>query len=239
MAESKQIFRPRAILFDHDGVLVTSEELHFLAWQRLLRDMDLPWQEISFEGLVGRTAPQILRTLLDQFKPGWSAEQFDVDALALKKNDYYLESARTQLALYPGVRDGLEWAKSQGIPCAIVSNARRRELVASTTLLKIEHYFQVVLSRDDVPRPKPDPGPFEYAALSLGVDPADCVAIDDSPTGLEGALLAGCVTVSVTTNYPRVHLETPIPEKPHLKPVWIGDTMDGFFAWLQSLPVRT
>ncbi len=233
---SQTIYRPKAILFDHDGVLVTSEQLHFLAWQQLLKDMGLPWTEIRFEGMVGRPAPVILATLLDQFKPGWTPAEYDVDALALKKNDYYLEYARTQLGLYPGVREGLAWAKAEGIPCGVVSNARRRELTASLSMLKIESYFKIVLSRDDVVRPKPDPGPFEFAALSLGVDPADCVAIDDSPTGLEGALLAGCVVASVTTNYPRSALEIPIPGRSDLRPVWIGDTMDGFFEWLKRLP---
>jgi beta-phosphoglucomutase-like phosphatase (HAD superfamily) len=118
----------------------------------------------------------------------------------------------------------------------VVSNAKRRELKASLSLLKIEEYFKVVLSRDDVPRPKPDPGPFEFAALSLGAAPADCVAIDDSPTGLEGALLAGCVTASVTTNYPRSALESPVPGRSDLRPVWIGDTMEAFFAWVANLP---
>lgn len=236
---SQTIYRPKAILFDHDGVLVTSEELHFLAWQQLLKDMGLPWDEIRFDGMVGRPAPVILRTFLDQFKPGWTPEAFDVDALALKKNDYYLESAKTQLGVYPGVREGLAWAKANGIPCAVVSNAKRRELKASLTMLKLEEYFKVVLSRDDVLKPKPDPGPFEFAALSLGVEPDECVAIDDSPTGLEGALLAGCATASVTTNYPRGALEIPIPGRNDLRPVWIGGTMDAFFHWLASLPVKT
>jgi beta-phosphoglucomutase len=235
---SQTIYRPKAILFDHDGVLVTSEQLHFLAWQQLLKDMGLPWSEIRFEGMVGRPAPVILTALLDQFKPGWSADEYDVDALALKKNDYYLEFAKTQLGVYSGVREGLAWAKAEGIPCAVVSNAKRRELKASLTLLRIEEYFKCVLSRDDVVRPKPDPGPFEFAALSLGVRPEEAIAIDDSPTGLEGALLAGCVTASVTTNYPRRALEIPIPGRTDLRPVWIGDTMEAFFAWIASLPRR-
>lgn len=233
---SQTIYRPKAILFDHDGVLVTSEELHFLAWQQMLKEMGLPWSEISFDGLVGKPAPVILCTFLDRYRPGWSTAEYDVDALALRKNDIYLEFANTQLGLYPGVREGLEWLRAEGIPCAVVSNAKRRELKASLTLLKIEEYFKVVLSRDDVVKPKPDPGPFEYAALTLGVSPSDCIAIDDSPTGLEGAILAGCITASVTTNYPLKFLQTPIPGRPDLKPVWIGNTMESFFAWLKGLP---
>jgi beta-phosphoglucomutase len=233
------LFRPKAILFDHDGVLVTSEELHFLAWRQLLRDMGLPWEKIEFHGLVGKTAPQILELLLNRFKPGWKREEFDLDALALRKNDYYTEYAKTRLAPYPGVREGLEWAKSEGIACAVVSNAKRRELLFSMEQLDLGGFFQVLLSRDDVIRPKPDPGPFEFAAHSLGLLPSDCVAIDDSPTGLEAALLAGCVTASITSNYPRETLLSPIPGRPDLSPVWIGDGMDGFFSWLKALPIKS
>lgn len=232
------IFRPKAILFDHDGVLVTSEQLHFLAWQQLFRDMGLPWSEIELQKLVGRTAPQILKILLDEFQPGWSTDDFDLDALALKKNDYYLEFARSELAPYPGVREGLAWAKKMGIACGVVSNARRRELNLSMTQLKLGDFFGIILSRDDVIHPKPDPGPFEFAALSLGVRPEECIAIDDSPTGLESALLAGCITASVTTNYPRQYLESPVPGRPDLRTVWVGETMDAFFAWIESLPQR-
>lgn len=229
--------RPKAILFDHDGVLVSSELLHFRAWQKLLKELALPWDKIDFHGMVGRPAPLILESLLHQFKPGWSRDQYDVDALALRKNDYYLEMAHSELEPYDGVREGLEWAKNVGIKCAVVSNAKRRELTASMTKLKLGPYFQAIISRDDVTRPKPDPAPFELASISLGVSIHDCVAIDDSPVGLEGALRAGATTASVKTNYSERELKNPVPGRPDLSPVFIAEDMRSFFAWLQSLPI--
>ena len=74
------------------------------------------------------------------------------------------------------------------------------------------------------------------AALSLGVTPSECMAIDDSPVGLQGALLAGCITASVTTNYKRSALENPVPGRPDLRPVFISETMEEFFEWLRGLP---
>lgn len=232
-----QLKRPKAILFDHDGVLVSSELLHFRAWQKLLKEMGLPWDKIEFHGMVGRPAPFIIAMLLDQFRPGWTKAEYDCDALALQKNDYYLEMATTELEPYDGVREGLEWAKKEGIHCAVVSNAKRRELTASMAKLKLEPYFKVIISRDDALRPKPDPAPFELAAFSLGVDIRDCVAIDDSPVGLESALLAGAVTASVKTNYSERELKTPVPGRPELHPVFIALDMRSFFDWLKSLPI--
>lgn len=228
--------RPKGILFDHDGVLVSSEELHFLAWQQLIKDIGLRFEDIDFHSLVGRSAPQILEIILNRLRPGWKREDYDLDALALRKNDYYLEYARTQLAPYPGVREGLRWCQENGIRCAIVSNAKRRELEYSVQALKLAPFFGAIVSRDDVVRPKPDPAPYEFGAFALGLSPWECVAIDDSPTGLQSALLAKAVAVSVTSNFPRHALEYPIPGRPDLRPSFIARSMVEFFEWLRNLP---
>ncbi len=230
------IRRPKAVLFDHDGVLVSSEALHFEAWRKLLASIGLSIDAFPFHSFVGRTSPQILRHILDQSRPGWTEAEYPLDALALRKNDFYLESAATGLGPYPGVMDGLVWLKANGIRAAVVSNAKRREIEFSVKTLKIRPHFEHLFSRDDVPHPKPHPSAFLTAVQVLGLEPADCLAIDDSPVGLESALMGGIPSASVTTNYPASALESPIPGRPDLKPVWIGASMEQFFNWLKSLP---
>jgi beta-phosphoglucomutase len=229
--------RPKAILFDHDGVLVSSEELHFAAWREFLSaELHIDTSTLNFHSVVGQTAPQILRFILDTYRPGWTEAEYPLDALSLRKNDYYLKIARTGLAVYPGVIEGLKWLKKEGILAAVVSNAKRREIDFSMTTLKLGSYFDVLLSRDDVPRPKPDPSAFQTGADHLGFHPNECIAIDDSPTGLQSALLAGIPSATVTTNYPAEILESPVPGRPDLRPIWIGKSMLDFFLWLKSLP---
>jgi beta-phosphoglucomutase len=230
-----RVKRPKGILFDNDGVLISSEELHLSAWNELLHQMKLPYEQIKWEGLVGFTSIHILEQLLNQFVPGWTKDQFDLEALALKKNDIYLKIAETQLAPYPGVREGLEWLKSEGIPCSVVSNAKRRELVYAMDTLHMRSYFQAIISRDDSPYPKPHPAMYEMGAVSLSLSPDECLAIDDTPTGLESALLAGCLAASVTTNYPKNYLQAPIAGRPDLKPIWVGTNISQFFDWLKTL----
>jgi len=232
-----RVKRPKGILFDNDGVLISSEGLHHSAWCELLHQMKLPFEKIKWEGLVGFTSVHILEQLLNQFVPGWSKDEYDLEALALKKNDLYLEIAKTDLAPYPGVREGLEWLKSQNIPCSVVSNAKRRELVYAMDSLNLGQYFTAIISRDDASFPKPHPAMYEMGALSLGLSPIDCLAIDDSPTGLESALLAGCQAASITTNYPKNHLITPIPGRPDHKTVWVGESTSQFFEWLKNLEI--
>src|SRR5687768_1675785 len=112
---------PRAVLFDNDGVLIASEPLHWAAWGELLKEIGLPDSEPQLRAMVGKTAPQILAALLDEHRPGWTSEKYDLEALALRKNDFYLDFTRTRLQAYPGVREGLEWLRAKGIRTAAVS----------------------------------------------------------------------------------------------------------------------
>jgi HAD superfamily hydrolase (TIGR01509 family) len=228
--------RPRAILFDHDGVLVASEPLHWMAWEKLLAELKIPYDNPEMRSYVGRTAPEIMAKLLDRHRPGWDASQFDIHALARRKNDYYLAAAESELQPYPGVREGLQWLRDSGIRAAVVSNAKRRELEAALGQLQLADYFDQIISRDDVPAPKPDPSPYLQGAALLGFRPADCVAIEDSPPGLEAALRAEVPAAAVMTNFTREKLERPVPARPDLQPSWIGPSIVEFFDWLRSLP---
>jgi HAD superfamily hydrolase (TIGR01509 family) len=236
MKNSSQIRRPKAILFDHDGVLVASEPLHWRAWGELLKTIGLPYDEARLRALVGKTAPQILSAFLDEYRPGWSPGEYDLDALALRKNDFYGGIVST-LQAYPGVREGLAWMRKSGIRAAVVSNSKRRELLSGLDSVGLTSYFDEILSRDDVKPPKPDPTPYLTGAALLGVDVADALAVEDSPPGLEAGLVAKIPTAAVMTNFTRSVLEQPVPGRPDLRPIWIGEDMDEFFTWLKSLSV--
>ena len=226
---------PRAILFDNDGVLVASEPLHGTAWGKLLQELGLPPSEVRLQALVGRTAPGILATLLDEHRPGWKSEDYDLDGLALRKNDLYLEELRVGLRAHEGVLEGLGWLRSRGVRTAVVSNAKRRELEAALKATNLGTYLEEWLSRDDVPSPKPDPFPYLAAAALLETEPRDCFVVEDSPTGLEAGLLAGIPTIAIQSHFPRSTLEQPVPGRPDLRPLRIMPSMKALFEWLREL----
>lgn len=230
---------PRAILFDHDGVLVASETLHWEAWRQLLQELNIPYEAAQIQSAVGKTAPRILAEVLDRHRPEWSPEHYDIHELAQRKNEFYLKIAQTELRAYPGVREGLSWLKSQGIATAVVSNAKRRELEAALKQLDLFNFFDHVISRDEVHPPKPDPTPYLFAAASLGLEPSQCLAIEDSPPGLEAALLAKIPTAAVMTNFPREIVQSPVPGRPDLKPCWIGRSIQELFIELKSLAMAS
>jgi HAD superfamily hydrolase (TIGR01509 family) len=224
---------PRAILFDYDGVLVSSEPIHLSAWMQLLIELGLPPDREFVKRSIGRTAPEIMAALLDQYRPEWDPKDYDVHQLAQRKNVFYLSMAESELQVFPGVREGLLWLKSQGIKSAVVSNGRRNELEKTMKTLEIFQLFDEIISRDDVNRFKPDPTPYLVGAATFGLDPSECVAIEDSPPGLEAALMAKVPAAAVLTSFPKEFLEAPVPGRPDLKPRWIGSSIQEFFDWLK------
>lgn len=223
---------PKAILFDNDGVLVHSEPLHWRAWRELCEQkLGVPYDERIIRQMVGKTAPQILERILDTYQPYWRErpEDYPLETLAKSKNQIYGKRARTQLRAFPGVREGLKQLQELGVGIAVVSNAKQEELELALTATELRPYVQFAISRDQVARPKPDPMMMDLACAQLGVTPQETWGIDDSPTGLQAMLLAGCTTLSVTNNFDRKQLAHPIPGRPDLRPVWIADSMAEFF----------
>ena len=222
-----------AVLFDYDGVLVESEPLHWAAWGLLFKELEIECQQEELECMAGRTAPEILKCILAKYRPEWQPTAQELDKLALRKNDFYLEAAPTKLKTYPGVMEGLKDLRARGISCVIVSNGRRRELLATTTMLGIQSLFDLIVSREDASAFKPDPEAYLFALRRLDIPASACVAVEDSPPGLSAALLAGIDAAAVTTNFSAEILKAPIKNRPELSPKWIGPDMERFFEWMK------
>jgi HAD superfamily hydrolase (TIGR01509 family) len=234
MSSTSQIRLPRAILFDHDGTLVQSEPLHWAAWGLVLQELGIPYIPADLQKMVGMTAPEIMTTLLTKYKPGWSPTDYDVHALARRKNEHYLSNAQTQLRTYPGVRELLEWCRTVGIRIAVVSNAKQRELETALGWLGILPMFDLVISRDTAGTSKPDPTGYLMAAASLELNVDECLAVEDSPTGIEASLVAKIPSAAVLTNFTREAMLEPVPGRPDLKPVWVGESMETLFRDLKA-----
>lgn len=228
---------PRAILFDNDGVLVTSEPRHRAAWGRMLIELGLPYSEEEMASMAGGTAPKIMTALLNKYRPGWDPAQYDVDALVLRKNDYYLDSLKKDgMDPYPGVRECLIWLKEQGVAIAVVSNARRRELQFALEASRLIEFFELTISRDEAPKPKPDPAGYLYAASALGALPQESLVVEDSPPGITAGLMGGIPCAALLTSFTEAEMASPVLGRPDLKPVVIRPTVRELHAWLQQLP---
>ena len=194
--------------------------------------MGLPIQERDVLPLVGKTAPQTIAALLTRYNPGWEHSRYDLDALAHEKNNFYLALAQDAKIIYPGVKEGIKWLRSLGIKTAVVSNAKKRELETVLKAVGLFDLFDVVISRDATGTFKPDPATYLFGAASVGVGVDECLAIEDSPPGIEAALMAGIPSAAVLTNFTREVMVSPVLGRPDLRPIWIGKSIAELFIAL-------
>jgi mannitol-1-/sugar-/sorbitol-6-phosphatase len=179
----------RAVIFDLDGVLVDSNPIAERHWRAWSARHGLPFDEIA-RSHHGRTSVETVRRVaphLDaetEARAKETAEADDTDGLAA-----YAGAGRLLAGLPPG-----QWA--------IVTSGTRR-----TATFRLRHVGlpepSVLVTADDVARGKPAPDPYLLAAERLGVDPADCVVVEDAPAGIASAQAAGARVVGVaSTNDP-------------------------------------
>jgi beta-phosphoglucomutase len=184
---------PNAVIWDVDGTLVDTAELHFAAWVRLAGEMGRPFSRDDFSATFGRRNPEIIRFLFRQ--EFTDAEVLDIGE---QKETYYRSAAQAGVQLLPGVRELLDGLRSRGVRQAVGSSAPRGNLDLILRITNSRHYFDAIVGMEDTQRGKPDPQVFLVAAEKLGVPPNRCVVLEDAVAGVEAAKAGGMKCVAVT-----------------------------------------
>ena len=194
----------RAVVFDFDGVLVDSEPLHFEALRdAMLSEGITVTREDYFAKYLAFDDRGAIRRVLEDHGISPDAEQ--MDRIARLKAARFGEVLKN-VTFFPGARDVVR-ALAAEVPLGIASGARHAEIEAILTTGELREPFSVIVGADDVPRTKPDPAPYlvaarELAAFAPGLEPADCLAFEDSVPGIASALAAGMKVVGVAHSYP-------------------------------------
>ncbi|EMF28496.1 phosphatase [Streptomyces gancidicus BKS 13-15] len=179
----------RALLFDNDGTLVSSLESVNRCWTRWAVEYGLTAEDFARVELHGRPAAEIAADLL----PAHVVPQ----AVARIEDLEVEDVAGGGVRLLAGTEEFLA-----GLPAerwAVVTSATRR--LAEARLAAVGILPKTLIAADDITRGKPDPEPYLLAARTLGVDPADCVAFEDAPAGLQAGRAAGMTTVALATTH--------------------------------------
>ena len=182
-----------AVLFDMDGLLVSTEETWFAVETDLMNQLGGSWGPEHQAALVGGPLEHSAQYMLDL------AGRSDVDRVWVENALLDGMVARLRegpIQWMPGARELIEDVTSGGVPIALVSSSYRSVMDAVLDAVGRD-WFTTTVSADDVARTKPHPDPYLAAAIALGVDAARCVALEDSATGSASARAAGCVTVAV------------------------------------------
>ncbi|MCI0742520.1 MAG: HAD family phosphatase [Gemmataceae bacterium] len=184
---------PWAVLWDVDGTLVDTAELHFQAWCALAREIGKPFTRADFAGTFGWRNPEIIPKLF-----GPANSDADIAALGDRKESLYRAAAQRGVDLLPGARCLLEGLQAAGCKLAVGSSAPRANLDLILQMTETSPFFGAVVAMEDTRRGKPDPEVFLLAANKLDIPPAHCLVIEDAPVGVQAAKAGGMKAIGVT-----------------------------------------
>ncbi len=184
----------QAVLFDMDGTLVDTEPYWIAAEYRLVESFGHTWTDDHAHALVGNALLTSAAYLREHGGVELPPEQI-VDRLL----DEVVAATRARVPWRPGAVNLLAALAAAAVPCALVTMSYTRLAEVVVNRLPPES-FRTLVTGDEVADGKPHPEAYLTAASRLGVNPAACVAIEDSPTGVASAEAAGCTVIAVPHN---------------------------------------
>ena len=189
MGESKL---PKAVLWDMDGTLIDSEPYWIASETALAKDYGHNWSDENALEMIGKSLYDSSAMLKNKF----SIDDLSVQEVIDRLTNEVVANLKQELHWRPGALELLIALKQAGIKTALVTMSMRRMALAVTDQIPFAA-FDVVVAGDDVTHGKPHPEPYLKAAELLGVSPDECIAFEDSLTGLESAVAAGTIAVGV------------------------------------------
>lgn len=188
--------QPFLAIFDHDGVLIDSLEMHQQAWIELGRQTGLPITNAFIHETFGMTNPSIFRKLL-----GEDLAPAELTRLSDIKESCYRETARGKIVLMDGVQELLDTLTALGIRIAIGSSGVLPNLLLTVDSCGLQGRFAAIASLEDITHGKPDPEVFLKAAAKSGVAPERAVVFEDALVGVQAAKAAGMYAVGVGSTH--------------------------------------
>jgi HAD superfamily hydrolase (TIGR01509 family) len=196
----------KAYLFDCDGTIADSMPLHYIAWDKALREYGCTsFTEDIFYAWGGWPVGDVVSEL--NRRDGLS---IDVTPFAIRKEDIYY-SLLDQLVAVPEVLEHIDAAFGK-IPFAVVSGSTRESVVKSLKTLHLLDRFDTLVCAGDYAKGKPAPDPFLLAAERLGVPPAQCLVFEDADAGIASAVAAGMAWVKVPPPFLRNVSKSTLPK---------------------------
>ncbi len=194
-APARNALVPEAVVFDLDGVLVDSEQLWNESKQELVREWGGTWSQEAPREMMGMSSPEWSVYLRDDLGVARSPEEIN-RAVASKMQRIY----RARLPLLPGAGDAVR-SVGKRWPLGLASSSNREVIDLVLEVSGLLGAFSVTISSEEVQRGKPAPDVYLEAAGRLGVEPAGCVAIEDSSNGMRSAVAAGMAVIAVPNQH--------------------------------------
>jgi beta-phosphoglucomutase len=201
----------KAVLFDLDGVLVSTDEFHYRSWLKLSKEEGFDFFDHEFNHQFrGVARMECVEILTKASGRSFTLEQ--KKEIAERKNRYFAESlaAVTPDELLPGALAALQELKRRGIKIAVASNSRNAKPIIKQ--VGIDQYLDAIVDGHEIENSKPDPEVFLLAAKGVGVDPAQCIVVEDAIAGLEAARRAGMKALGIGTRERLPNADIVVPD---------------------------
>ena len=186
----------KAVIFDHDGVLVDTEPIQWTVWNKVLGEYGVVLDKhIWAEKARGSTTREVLKFFLGKKYPTETLEN-----IAHYKTELSYEASKKAVPI-KGVRKFIKLLVTHGFKIAVASSGDKRKIDYTLSHLQLRQYISTVITQEDIVHPKPNPEIFLKAAQKLGVGPESCVVFEDAFNGLKAAKSARMKTILVESSH--------------------------------------
>ena len=185
----------KAVIFDLDGVIVSTDDCHYEAWKKMADEEGIYFDKTINNRLRGVSRMESLEIVLERAVKEYSDEE--KLQLAERKNGYYKEfiTKLTPDDILPGAKENLEELRKNGIKIAIGSSSKNTPVILKQ--IGLDNYFDTVSDGNNITNSKPDPEVFLKAADMLCIPYSECMIVEDADAGIEAGKRAGMKTLSV------------------------------------------
>lgn len=191
----------KAVLFDMDGTLIDSEDLHYENVVAVCTEYGYTFTEYDNIRFMGHSMTNIYNDLKPHFPPQITFDRFFNDNLAR------FEKTIKKEHLFAGVLETLQYLQSKNIPMYVVTNGEQKAADMALTKTEIIHFFQGIITAAQVTKAKPDPQPYLLAAQQLNIPIEQCLIVEDSVTGTTSGVNAGGYVVALDHTLGRAQLQ--------------------------------
>ncbi|MGB7339625.1 MAG: beta-phosphoglucomutase family hydrolase [Phototrophicaceae bacterium] len=183
----------RGLIFDMDGVIANTDELHYRTWQQLADEEGVPFSREKYIYMSGVGHEENAKT----FTEGLEIDDATIDNWMARKQQYYVALRDTIQPddVMPGIPQLIDAAKATNLKIAVGSSSRNARPVLER--LNLAHHFEIIGDGYTVKHLKPEPDIFLWVAGGLQLPPEQCLVLEDAPAGITAALRAGCYVIGV------------------------------------------
>ena len=218
--------RLKAVFFDQDGVLYNSMPYHAESWAWAMTKHGLPYTAMECYRNEGRTSTGVIQEHHRQMY-GTDATPELIEAIYKDKTEHFTEMTGGFPGIIPDVDKVLQYLRSQGVQCWVVTGSGQRDLINALNKT-FDNVFSGIISSFDVKKGKPDPEPYLKAWERSGFKKEECLVVENAPLGVRAAKAAGLFTCAVNTGIlPDSDLEAEHADK-------VFPNMAALLKWLQD-----